>query len=815
MSDSSRELLPVLPLRDMVVFPHGVHPLFVGTKSSIVALDSAMADDKQIFLVAKKESEKAEVGPEDLYAMGTVATILQLLKLPDGTVKVLVEGGSRAVVKEVDVSGGFIRAEVEVQQELEMEAREADAVVRSLLSHFEQFAQGNKKIPQEVLASLSGLDDPSRLMDTMAAQMSLEMKERQSILETVEIKARMERLLGLMDNGLAVQQVEKQVRGRVKKQMEQSQRDYYLNEQMKAIQKEMGDDSASEVDELQAKIDEAGMPAEAKNKAQTELNKLKNMAPMSAEATVVRSFVDWMLNIPWSKRSRVRKDLAAAQDILDADHYGLTEVKERIIEYLAVQNRVSKSKSPVLCLVGPPGVGKTSLGESIAKATNRNFVRMALGGVRDEAEIRGHRRTYIGSLPGKIIQKMSKAGVLNPLFLLDEIDKMGMDMRGDPSSALLEVLDPEQNDTFNDHYLEVDYDLSNVFFVCTSNSMNIPGPLLDRMEVIRLPGYTEDEKLNIAQRYLVPKQIKNNGLKADELEITDLALIDLIRYYTKEAGVRGLEREIAKVARKVVKEQSLSADLQAKGKRKKAAKKFAKTVVEPDQLSHYSGVRKFSYGRAEEKDQVGIVTGLAWTQVGGELLNIEAVSMPGKGRQTKTGSLGDVMQESIQAALTFVRSRSSVLGLPEDFHEKTDLHIHVPEGATPKDGPSAGIGMCTAMVSVITGIPVKADVAMTGEITLRGQVLPIGGLKEKLLAAHRGGVKQVVIPHENEKDLAEIPENIKNDLQIHSVKWMDEVLQVALDRMPVPRIADPQGDAQSERVERKGDDEGASSISPH
>jgi ATP-dependent Lon protease len=625
----------------------------------------------------------------------------------------------------------------------------------------------------------------------------------------------MERLLGLMDNGLAVQQVEKQVRGRVKKQMEQSQRDYYLNEQMKAIQKEMGDDSASEVDELQAKIDEAGMPAEAKNKAQTELNKLKNMAPMSAEATVVRSFVDWMLNIPWSKRSRVRKDLAAAQEILDADHYGLTEVKERIIEYLAVQNRVSKSKSPVLCLVGPPGVGKTSLGESIAKATNRNFVRMALGGVRDEAEIRGHRRTYIGSLPGKIIQKMSKAGVVNPLFLLDEIDKMGMDMRGDPSSALLEVLDPEQNDTFNDHYLEVDYDLSNVFFVCTSNSMNIPGPLLDRMEVIRLPGYTEDEKLNIAQRYLVPKQIKNNGLKADELEITDLALIDLIRYYTKEAGVRGLEREIAKVARKVVKEQSLSADLQAKGKRKKAAKKFAKTVVEPDQLSHYSGVRKFSYGRAEEKDQVGIVTGLAWTQVGGELLNIEAVSMPGKGRQTKTGSLGDVMQESIQAALTFVRSRSSVLGLPEDFHEKTDLHIHVPEGATPKDGPSAGIGMCTAMVSVITGIPVKADVAMTGEITLRGQVLPIGGLKEKLLAAHRGGVKQVVIPHENEKDLAEIPENIKNDLQIHSVKWMDEVLQVALDRMPVPRIADPQGDAQSERVERKGDDEGASSISPH
>jgi ATP-dependent Lon protease len=649
-------------------------------------------------------------------------------------------------------------------------------------------------------------------MDTMAAQMSLEIHDRQSILETVEIKTRMERLLGFMDAGLALQQVEKQVRGRVKKQMEQSQRDYYLNEQMKAIQKEMGDDSASELDELEAKIENAGMPAEAKEKAQTELNKLKNMAPMSAEANVVRGFVDWMLNIPWSKRSRVRKDLAAAQEILDADHYGLTEVKERIIEYLAVQNRVGKSKSPVLCLVGPPGVGKTSLGESIAKATNRNFVRMALGGVRDEAEIRGHRRTYIGSLPGKVIQKMSKAGVVNPLFLLDEIDKMGMDMRGDPASALLEVLDPEQNDTFNDHYLEVDYDLSNVFFVCTSNSMDIPGPLLDRMEVIRLPGYTEEEKRNIAQRYLVPKQIKNNGLKPEELEITEAAITDLIRYYTKEAGVRGLEREVAKIARKVVKEQSLKADAENKGKKKKP-RKFAKTVVGPEQLDHYSGVRKFSYGRAEEKDQVGIVTGLAWTQVGGELLNIEAVSMPGKGRQTKTGSLGDVMQESIQAALTFVRSRSEVLGLPEDFHEKTDLHIHVPEGATPKDGPSAGIGMCTAMVSVITGIPVKADVAMTGEITLRGQVLPIGGLKEKLLAAHRGGVKRVIIPHENEKDLAEIPENVREDLEIHCVKWMDEVLQVALDRMPVPRIADdnPKGAP----AERKAEKENAQGINPH
>ena len=812
MTDSHRDLLPVLPLRDMVVFPHGVHPLFVGTKSSIVALDSAMADDKQIFLVAKKESEKAEVGPDDLYDMGTVATILQLLKLPDGTVKVLVEGGSRAAVKRIDTSDEFIRAEVAIQPDLEIERREADAIVRSLLSHFEQYAQGNKKIPQEVLASLSGLDDPSRLMDTMAAQMALEIHDRQSILETVEIKTRMERLLGFMDAGLALQQVEKQVRGRVKKQMEQSQRDYYLNEQMKAIQKEMGDDSASELDELEAKIENSGMPAEAKEKAQTELNKLKNMAPMSAEANVVRGFVDWMLNIPWSKRSRVRKDLAAAQEILDADHYGLTEVKERIIEYLAVQNRVGKSKSPVLCLVGPPGVGKTSLGESIAKATNRNFVRMALGGVRDEAEIRGHRRTYIGSLPGKVIQKMSKAGVVNPLFLLDEIDKMGMDMRGDPASALLEVLDPEQNDTFNDHYLEVDYDLSNVFFVCTSNSMDIPGPLLDRMEVIRLPGYTEEEKRNIAQRYLVPKQVKNNGLKTEELEITEAAITDLIRYYTKEAGVRGLEREVAKIARKVVKEQSLKADSENKGKKKKA-RKFAKTTVGPEQLDHYSGVRKFSYGRAEEKDQVGIVTGLAWTQVGGELLNIEAVSMPGKGRQTKTGSLGDVMQESIQAALTFVRSRSEVLGLPEDFHEKTDLHIHVPEGATPKDGPSAGIGMCTAMVSVITGIPVKADVAMTGEITLRGQVLPIGGLKEKLLAAHRGGVKRVIIPHENEKDLAEIPENVREDLEIHCVKWMDEVLQVALDRMPVPRIADdnPKGRV----AEGKSEKENAPGINPH
>ena len=809
MSDDTVDFLPVLPLRDMVVYPHGVHPLFVGTASSIEALDAAMADDKQIFLVAKIDPEKTEVESGDLYAMGTVASILQLLKLPDGTVKVLVEGGQRAAVQSLDFSAGYIRAEVDVRDEPEVERREADALNKTLLAQFEAFAQSGKKIPQEVLASLSGIDDPSRLMDTMAAQMSLDIKDRQDVLEAVEIGARTELLLALMDAGLAVIQVEKQVRGRVKKQMEQSQRDYYLNEQMKAIQKEMGDDSANETDELQSKIDALGMPEEAKEKTQSELNKLKNMAPMSAEATVVRSFIDWMVSIPWSKKSRVRKDLQAAQKILDEDHFGLTEVKERIVEYLAVQNRTSQSKSPVLCLVGPPGVGKTSLGESIARATNRKFVRMALGGVRDEAEIRGHRRTYIGSLPGKVIQKMSKTGVVNPLFLLDEIDKMGMDMRGDPASALLEVLDPEQNSTFNDHYLEVDYDLSNVFFVCTSNSMNIPAPLLDRMEVIRLPGYTEDEKLGIARRYLVPKQIKNNGLKKGELEITDAALVDIIRYYTREAGVRGLEREISKVARKVVKEQSLD---QASAK-----KAFPKTVVDQADLEKYSGVHKFSYGLAEEESQVGIVTGLAWTQVGGELLSIEAVSVPGKGRQIKTGSLGDVMQESIQAALTVVRSRGQSLGLADDFHEKSDIHIHVPEGATPKDGPSAGIGMCTAMISVLTGIPVKANVAMTGEITLRGQVLPIGGLKEKLLAAHRGGIKHVVIPHENEKDLIEIPDNVKSNLEIHAVKWIDEVLEIALERMPEPKIIHDGagGGASSESKKDTGAAETPSSISPH
>ena len=767
--------LPVLPLRDMVVYPHGVHPLFVGTESSIRALDAAMGDDKQILLVAKRDPEVSEPGASDLFEVGTVATILQLLKLPDGTVKVLVEGGQRAEISEVTVSEEHISADAALVEEPQIDAREGEALSRSLLTQFEQYVQASKKVPQEVLSSLSSIDDPARLVDTIAAQMSLSIEDKQAILEAFQLKARMDLLLQVMDAEIDVLEMEKRIRGRVKKQMEQSQREYYLNEQMKAIQKEMGEHEQGEVDELEKRITESGMHKEAREKADSELNKLKSMAPMSAEATVVRSYLDWMLNVPWKKKSRIRKDLSAAQKILDEDHYGLEEVKDRIIEYLAVQNRVNRMRGPVLCLVGPPGVGKTSLGESIARATNRKFVRMALGGVRDEAEIRGHRRTYIGSMPGKIIQKMSKAGVSNPLFLLDEIDKMGMDVRGDPASALLEVLDPEQNSTFNDHYLEVDYDLSNVFFICTSNSMNIPAPLLDRMEVIRLPGYTEDEKLNIARKYLVPKQTKMNGLKSSELSVGDETLTDLIRYYTKEAGVRGLEREVAKLARKVVKEQALNNSSDS-------------IEIKPEDLEDYSGVRRFTYGLAEEENQVGIVTGLAWTQVGGELLNIEAVSVPGKGRQTKTGSLGDVMQESIQAALTFVRSRSVALGLPEDFHEKFDLHIHVPEGATPKDGPSAGIGMCTAVVSVVTGIPVRADVAMTGEITLRGQVLPIGGLKEKLLAAHRGGIKHVVIPKENEKDLKEIPDNVKENLQIHAVKWMDEVLEVALERMPEPRI---------------------------
>ncbi len=767
----------------MVVYPHGVHPLFVGTESSIRALDAAMADDKQILLVAKRDAEVDMPALEDLFEVGTVATVLQLLKLPDGTVKVLVEGGQRARLQALELTGegDFLQAEVEAVEEPSVEPREAEALVRTVMNQFEQYVKSSKKVPQEVLSSLSSIDDPARLVDTIAAQISLKIEEKQAILESFVLKERMDTLLGLMDAEMDVSQMEKRIRGRVKKQMEKSQREYYLNEQMKAIQKELGDleEAPNEIEEIEAKIEESGMSKEAREKATSELNKLKLMSPMSAEATVVRSFLDWVISIPWKKKSRVRKDLQAAQQILDEDHYGLEEVKDRIIEYLAVQSRVKKMKGPVLCLVGPPGVGKTSLGESIARATNREFIRMALGGVRDEAEIRGHRRTYIGSMPGKILQKMSKAGVKNPLFLLDEVDKMGMDVRGDPASALLEVLDPEQNNTFNDHYLEVDYDLSDVFFICTSNSMNIPAPLLDRMEVIRLPGYTEGEKLNIARKYLLPKQTESNGLAKDQLKVDDEGLLHLIRYYTKEAGVRGLEREIAKLARKVVKEQALTGD---KGK--------TKSVVEiaADDIEHYNGVRKFTYGLAEEQNQIGIVTGLAWTQVGGELLNIEAVAVPGKGRQTKTGSLGDVMQESIQAALTFVRSRSEILGIAKDFHEKWDLHIHVPEGATPKDGPSAGIGMCTAIISVLTGIPVRADVAMTGEITLRGQVLPIGGLKEKLLAAQRGGIKNVIIPAENERDLKEIPDNVKENLTIYPLKWMDDVLEIALERLPDPKI---------------------------
>ncbi len=796
------QAVPVLPLRDMVVYPHGVHPLFVGTPASIQALDAAMKNDKQIFLVAKTSAD-ADVEDEDqLFDVGTLASVLQLLKLPDGTVKVLVEGGQRARVAAYEFDGAFITADVEPSPEPTLPENEADTLVRSLMAQFEQYVESSKKVPQEVLTSLSGIDDPARLLDTIAAQMSLKLTDKQTILECFDLNERLETLYGFMDAEVETTQLDKRIRGRVKQQMEKSQREYYLNEQMKAIQKELGDlnDAPNEIEELAKKIDDAGMTEEAKAKATAELNKLRQMPAMSAEATVVRSYVDWMTSVPWKKKSRVRKDLNNAQQILDEDHYGLEEVKDRIIEYLAVQSRVKRMRGPVLCLVGPPGVGKTSLGESIARATNRKFVRMALGGVRDEAEIRGHRRTYIGSMPGKILQKLSKAGVSNPLFLLDEIDKMGMDVRGDPASALLEVLDPEQNSAFNDHYLEVDYDLSDVFFICTSNSMNIPAPLLDRMEVIRLPGYTEDEKLHIAERYLLPKQMRLNGLEEGELNLDEEAIVHLVRYYTKEAGVRGLEREIAKLARKVVKSQ----ELQGAAERTKETRAIA-----ADEIEDLIGVRKYTYGLAEKDNQVGIVTGLAWTQVGGELLSIEAVAVPGKGRHTKTGSLGDVMQESIQAAITFVRSRSQALGISADFHEKNDLHIHVPEGATPKDGPSAGIGMCTAIVSVITGIPVRADVAMTGEITLRGQVLPIGGLKEKLLAARRGGIKEVIIPKENERDLKEVPDNIKGKLTIRPVAWMDEVLDIALERMPTAQMQDV-----ADTVSQPGE-ETRSNISPH
>ncbi len=772
--------LPLLPLRDVVVYPHMVIPLFVGRDKSIQALEAAMNASKKIFVVAQKDAADDDPNQADLYAVGTVATILQLLKLPDGTVKVLVEGLYRAQVDEIADTGSYLLATVTQLAHEPLEPQESEVLTRSLLNEFEQYVKQAKKVANEVLTSVMAISEPYRLSDTIAAHLALKLEEKQEILEMVDLPKRVEHLMGVMESEIDLLKVEKRIRGRVKKQMEKSQREYYLNEQIKAIHKELGElgengsGPEGEFAELEQRIDKAGLPAEARKKVDAEMKKLRMMPAMSAEATVVRGYVDWMLSVPWKKRSRIGIDLKLARQILDADHYGLEEVKERILEFLAVQSRVKKLQGPVLCLVGPPGVGKTSLGQSIAKATKREFVRMALGGVRDESEIRGHRRTYIGSMPGKLIQRLAKVGVKNPLFLLDEIDKMGVDSRGDPASALLEVLDPEQNSHFNDHYLDVDYDLSEVMFLCTANTMDIPAPLLDRMEVIRLPGYTEDEKVNIAKQYLVPKQVKLAGLSAKELVVEDSALRELVRRYTREAGVRNLEREVSKICRKVVKEAVLGNN------------KTSSIVVTADNLEQYCGVYKFSYGKAEEKDQIGQVTGLAWTSVGGELLTIEAVSTIGKGRFTMTGKLGEVMQESIKAAITVVRSRSRMLGLAPEFHEQQDLHIHIPEGATPKDGPSAGIGMCTAIVSVLTGIPVRADVAMTGEITLRGQVLPIGGLKEKLLAAHRGGIKTVIIPEENARDLKEIPDNIKADLTIKTVKWIDEVLAIALTKQPTP-----------------------------
>ncbi len=768
--------VPVLPLRDVVVYPHMVIPLFVGRERSIDALDAAMRDGKQVLLVAQKEADINDPGFADLYQVGTLANILQLLKLPDGTVKVLVEGCLRAKVLNYMETEPFFSAVVEpLDDVLTLSDQALDVLERTVIGSFEQYVKLNNKIPPEVLTSLAGIDDPSRLADTMAAHMSLKVYEKQEVLETADIEKRLESLMTLMEGEVDILEMEKKIRVRVKQQMEKNQREYYLNEQMKAIQKELGDmeDVPNELEELEKKIAAAGMSKEAKAKADAELNKLKLMSPMSAEATVVRNYIDWMVSVPWKKSTKVRHDLKIAEQVLEAEHYGLDKVKERILEYLAVHQRVKQLKGPILCLVGPPGVGKTSLGESIARATNRKYVRMALGGVRDEAEIRGHRRTYIGSMPGKILQNLAKVKTRNPMFLLDEIDKMAQDFRGDPASALLEVLDPEQNHAFADHYLEVDFDLSDVMFVATANTMNIPPALLDRMEVIRLAGYTEDEKINIAIRYLLPKQIKNNGLKADEIDISEAAVRDMIRYYSREAGVRNLERDISKICRKVVKDLLLK-------------DKSAKVFVTPENLDVYLGVKRFSYGIAEEQDQIGQVTGLAWTEVGGELLTIETAVIPGKGKHSATGKLGDVMKESIEAAMTVVRSRSAVLGIDNELFQKNDIHIHVPEGATPKDGPSAGIGMCTAIISALTKIPVRANVAMTGEITLRGEVLPIGGLKEKLLAAHRGGITTVLIPAENEKDLVEIPQNIKANLTIKPVHWIDEVLEVALQYLPVP-----------------------------
>jgi len=778
VSQTNENSAPVLPLRDVVIFPHLAQPLFVGRERSVKALTAAMQDGKRILLVAQKHADTDEPGTGDLYDVGTLASILQLLKLPDGTVKVLVEGAQRARILSLDNSNDYLTAQFEpiAADEGQPGGSETDAVMRATVATFEQYVKLNKKVPAELLPSLSSMDSPGRLADAIAAHLNLKLEDKQKVLELTDPKPRIEYVLGQLEGEIDILQIEKKIRGRVKSQMEKNQREYYLNEQIKAIQKELGEleDAPNEQEELARKIDKSGMPKAAKLKANAELNKLKMMPAMSAEATVVRNYLDWLTQVPWKKTTKATIDLAGAETQLDTDHYGLEKVKERILEYLAVQSRVKKLKGPILCLVGPPGVGKTSLGRSIAAATNRKFTRMSLGGVRDEAEIRGHRRTYIGSLPGKIIQSMSKVGVKNPLFLLDEIDKMSMDFRGDPSSALLEVLDPEQNNSFNDHYLEVDYDLSDVMFVCTANTLNIPGPLLDRMEVIRIPGYTEDEKLNIAKRYLVPKQIKANGLKDEELEIADGAIRSIVRTYTREAGVRNLEREISKIARKVVKQILL--------------KPTEKTVkVTEKNLEKYLGVQRFRFGRAEEKNQIGQVTGLAWTEVGGELLSIEAALSPGKGKLTQTGSLGNVMQESIQAALTVVRSRVKSLGIDPEFYQKHDIHVHVPEGATPKDGPSAGVAMCVAMVSSLTMIPVRADVAMTGEITLRGEVLPIGGLKEKLLAAQRGGIHTVIIPQENLKDLAEIPENIKAKLNIEPVRWIEDALRLALERAPEPK----------------------------
>jgi ATP-dependent Lon protease len=771
--------LPLLPLRDVVVFPHMVIPLFVGRPKSIKALETSMESGKSILLVAQKTAAQDDPTPEDLYDTGSVATVLQMLKLPDGTVKVLVEGNQRARVLDVTDVGTHLTARAEILPAEGEELVEVEAMRRALLTQFDQYVKLNKKIPPEILTSLSGIDEGGRLADTIVAHLPLKLEQKQEVLEMIGVNKRLEHLLGLLEGELDILQVEKRIRGRVKRQMEKSQREYYLNEQVKAIQKELGDiEEGAELEDLEKRVKEASMSKEAEAKAMGELKKLRMMSPMSAEATVIRSYIEAIVGLPWKKKTKISKDLVKAEQVLDQDHYGLDKVKERILEYLAVQQRVDKVKAPILCLVGPPGVGKTSLGQSIARATNRKFVRMALGGVRDESEIRGHRRTYIGSMPGKILQSLTKIGVKNPLFLLDEVDKMGQDFRGDPSSALLEVLDPEQNHTFQDHYIEVEYDLSDVMFVATANSLNLPAPLLDRMEVIRLSGYTEDEKVNIAVRYLAPKQLKVNGIKEGELAIAESAIRDIVRYYTREAGVRNLERELSKICRKAVKALLLK-------------KHTSKISVTSRNLEKYLGVRRFSFGIAEMNNQVGQVTGLAWTEVGGELLTIEAVSLPGRGKMTTTGKLGEVMQESIQAALSVVRSRARKLGIQDDFYQKRDIHIHLPEGATPKDGPSAGIAICTSMVSILTGIPVRADVAMTGEITLRGEVLPIGGLKEKLLAAHRGGIKTVLIPHENVKDLTEIPDNIKNKLDIHPVKWIDQVLELALERLPEPLSEEP------------------------